>query len=83
MLHKWVEPKCGVFAMSRIEMRFVWTILGVCVGALAVLLTGGCSTISGAAHFIGGVAADISDAAEGTRERMGSGGSYDGVRRGR
>lgn len=69
--------------MSRIEMRFVWTILGVCVGALAVLLTGGCSTISGAAHFIGGVAADISDAAEGTRERMGSGGSYDGVRRGR
>lgn len=69
--------------MSRIEMRFVWMTLGLAIGALVALLGTGCSTVSGVAHFVGGVAADISDAAEGTRDRMGSGGSYDGVRRGR
>lgn len=36
-------------------------------------LAGGCSTVSGFADFVGGVARDVKDAAEGSRDRAGAG----------
>jgi hypothetical protein len=45
---------------------------------LSVVVLGGCSTISGAADFIGGIARDVKDAAEGARDRSGAS-EYDGV----
>ena len=42
-------------------------------------MMGGCSTVSGFADFVGGVAADIKDASEGARDRSRQ--TYRGVER--
>lgn len=46
---------------------------------LTLTMMGGCSTVSGFADFVGGVAADIKDVSEGARDRSRQ--SYEGVQR--
>lgn len=53
------------------------------VTALAILsfavFAGGCSTVSGFADFVGGVARDVKDASEGTRDKSSQKGTWNGV----
>jgi predicted small secreted protein len=51
-------------------------VCGLLAGALAALLLGGCSTVAGFSQFVGGVARDIGDAAEGTRDHMAKNGPH-------
>lgn len=59
--------------MARIKIRrsglIVMTMLG-----LAVL--SGCSTVSGFGGFVGGIGRDITDTAEGTRDKMKENGKH-------
>jgi len=61
--------------LNTLKNRFRRTNLSLMVlGALAcfsiVVVAGGCSTVSGFASLVEGVAADLSDAAEGSRNMM-------------
>lgn len=58
--------------MNRLETRIAYLFVGIGVGALFVIFSGGCSTVSGVADLVSGISSDIKDMAEGTRDRMGS-----------
>ena len=54
---------------SRIR-RNLDLILFVAMLSGSLVILGGCSTVSGFSSFVGGIARDIGDAAEGTRSKM-------------
>lgn len=56
--------------MKQAIKRVAFFMFGISLGLLAAVAVGGCSTVAGFSQFVGGVARDIGDAAEGTREEM-------------
>ena len=51
-------------------------LFGISLGMAAAVFVGGCSTVAGFSQFVGGVARDIGDAAEGTRDHMAKNGPH-------
>jgi hypothetical protein len=62
--------------MKRAAKRVAFLFLGMSLGVAAAIVVGGCSTVSGFSQFVGGVARDIGDAAEGTRDHMAKNGPH-------
>jgi len=62
--------------IKKLEIRSLYLIAGLAAGMGLALFAGGCSTVSGLSQLVGGVARDIGDAAEGTRDHMAKNGPH-------